>query len=52
MAALTHRGEPDPEIVAEELLALIIGVAVQASFDPAQWPTERQRAVVDTFRLG
>ena len=51
VSALTERREPDPEIVAEELLALVIGVAVQAVFDPDRWPAERQRAVVDTLGL-
>jgi AcrR family transcriptional regulator len=52
MGALAERGSPDPEVEAEELLALVIGIAVQAVFDPARWPAERQRLVVESAGLG
>ena len=32
---------------AERLIALLDGVALQALFDPATWPAERQIAVID-----
>jgi len=52
VGVLTERGTPDPEMAAEELLALVIGVAVQVVFDPDRWPAARQRAMVDAIGLG
>lgn len=34
-------------VEAERLIALLDGVALQALFDPATWPAERQIAVID-----
>jgi AcrR family transcriptional regulator len=51
IAALAERGAPAPEVAAEELLALVIGIAVQAVFDPGRWPAERQRALVRSIGL-
>jgi len=45
--ALTARGVADPEGTAERLLAAVIGVAVQAVFDPKRWSADRQRAMLD-----
>ncbi len=38
----------DVEIEAERLIALVDGVALQALFDPAAWPAERQRRALET----
>jgi AcrR family transcriptional regulator len=32
----------DPETTADELIALVDGVALQALFDPERWPTSKQ----------
>ena len=38
--------ETDAEWMAAELLTAVNGVAVQALFDPLDWPVERQQAMV------
>jgi AcrR family transcriptional regulator len=41
-------GTPDEALaMAERLIALVDGVALQALFDPASWPPERQMAMID-----
>jgi AcrR family transcriptional regulator len=37
----------DVEVEAERLIALVDGIALQALFDPASWPAERQRRALD-----
>jgi len=37
----------DPVATAERLIAVVDGVALQALFDPASWPPDRQVAVLD-----
>lgn len=37
----------DTRIEAERLIGLVDGIALQALFDPASWPAERQRAALD-----
>jgi AcrR family transcriptional regulator len=34
-------------VLAEQLIAVVDGVALQALFDPESWPTERQLAALD-----
>ena len=49
-ALVTNTGRaagPDAVREAERLIALLDGVALQALFDPATWPPERQIAVID-----
>lgn len=38
--------DADFDLIARELLTLVNGVAVQAGFDPSDWPPERQRGVL------
>ena len=40
-------GELDARFVGEHLIAVADGIAVQALFDPASWPPDRQRAHLD-----
>ena len=40
------KGETDAQWLAAELLTAVNGVAVQAMFDPADWPAERQQEMV------
>jgi AcrR family transcriptional regulator len=51
LRCLQERGDiaphVDPDIAAERLLSLIMGLAIQVLFDPPAWPPERQHAVVD-----
>jgi len=44
---VTAGAEPEARRTAERLIALIDGVALQALFDPASWPAERQLAALD-----
>lgn len=37
----------DPDAAARRLLTVVMGVSIQAVFDPAGWPASRQRAAVD-----
>lgn len=37
----------DPELEARRLFALLDGLAVQAAFEPGEWPAPRQRDVVN-----
>ena len=37
----------DAQTVAEHLIATVDGVALQAMFDPASWPADRQLAALD-----
>ena len=37
----------DPRHVAERLIAMADGIAIQAMFDPASWPAARQQAALD-----
>ncbi len=37
----------DPLTEAERLIALVDGIALQALFDPASWPPDRQRRALD-----
>ena len=37
----------DLEHEARRLLTLLIGMAVQVMFDPADWPAARQHALID-----
>ena len=37
----------DPVEEAERLIALLDGIAIQAIFDPASWPAERQERALD-----
>jgi AcrR family transcriptional regulator len=39
---LRRRGAPDPEGTARRLLTVVIGIAIQAMFDPGDWPRARQ----------
>lgn len=49
--ALAGDGVGAPEAAARELMALLHGIASEAVFDPADWPPERQRMLVqDTLR--
>ncbi len=41
--------DSDFDLIARELLTMINGLAVQAGFDPADWPAERQRKVLRQF---
>jgi len=42
------RADVDPAAEAAALVALVDGIAVQASFEPRRFPAARQRALVDT----
>ncbi len=45
---LTRIGDvTDVEIEAERLIALVDGIALQALFDPASWPADRQRRALE-----
>lgn len=41
--------DTDFDLIARELLTMVNGLAVQAGFDPADWPAERQRKVLRQF---
>jgi AcrR family transcriptional regulator len=41
--------DSDFDLIARELLTMVNGLAVQAGFDPADWPAERQRKVLRQF---
>jgi len=43
------REDLDPEETADEMIAIVDGVALQALFDPDRWPPEKQRAFLDRF---
>ena len=38
--------DTDFDMVARELLTMVNGIAVQAGFDPADWPAERQHKLL------
>jgi len=40
-------GVDDPRVEAERLIGLVDGIALQALFDPASWPTDRQLRALD-----
>jgi TetR/AcrR family transcriptional regulator, transcriptional repressor of bet genes len=42
IAAGRYAAGLDPEATADELIALVDGVALQALFDPERWPTSKQ----------
>jgi TetR/AcrR family transcriptional regulator, transcriptional repressor of bet genes len=42
------RADVDPAAEAAALVALVDGIAVQASFEPRRFPAARQRALVDS----
>lgn len=46
-ASPRRRSPEDVAVEAERLIALVDGIALQALFDPASWPTERQEAALD-----
>ena len=39
-------GDADFDLIAREILTLVNGIAVQAGFDPADWPADRQRKLL------
>jgi AcrR family transcriptional regulator len=41
--------DSDFDLIARELLTMVNGLAVQAGFDPADWPADRQRKVLRQF---
>jgi TetR/AcrR family transcriptional regulator, transcriptional repressor of bet genes len=42
IAAGRYAADLDPEATADELIALVDGVALQALFDPERWPNSKQ----------
>jgi len=48
-------GETEPETIARELLSALIGVAVQASYNPGEWSAARQKSLMsgllDRFKI-
>ena len=42
--ALERRDDPEPETTARRIVALLDGIAVQATFSPDLWPPDRQLA--------
>lgn len=47
--ALRLRGAPDPAATARRLLTHVIGIAIQAVFDPGDWPRARQVQQLDSL---
>ena len=51
MIGAAHERDParcggDPAVAAEKLLALVLGIGMQALFDPGHWPPARMRRVL------
>jgi AcrR family transcriptional regulator len=42
----------DPEQAADEVIAMVDGVALQALYDPDRWAADKQRAFLDRYLAG
>jgi TetR/AcrR family transcriptional regulator, transcriptional repressor of bet genes len=47
LATMDDVGDDEVVVEAERLIALVDGIALQALFDPASWPAERQLRALD-----